>query len=76
MKVGINAARELFYPYPLDQKLRMLGHFMEIFKVSKKAGEEWFIELGVSAFPGIYKPKKGKVDINRTLALISMPASI
>ena len=45
----------------------MLDHFLEIFERFKKEEEEWRVELGVSAFPQLYRRLRGRIEISKTL---------
>jgi sugar phosphate isomerase/epimerase len=69
LKIGINAARGLFTGHPLRQRLQMLDNFLEIFERFREKNEQWYVELGISAFPEVYKQRLDKVDIDKPLIL-------
>jgi len=53
IKVGVNASRRLLWNYPLSKRFKILDMFLEIFERFKRR-EEWYVELGISAFPEVF----------------------
>jgi sugar phosphate isomerase/epimerase len=68
-RIGVNAARRLFWGYPLRTRLKILENFLEIFGRFKEDGEEWYVELGISGFGEIFLRKDSGFEIDTTLAM-------
>jgi sugar phosphate isomerase/epimerase len=68
LRIGVNAARRLFWDFPLNQRLHILRTFFEIFERFAREGEEWYVELGISGFPEIFRVGKVRIGLDRRLA--------